>query len=439
MAKTTITHEKNLFMRPCPKQIRFSGYLRLFLFMFVVFTSTQFKVNGQTGIKIGVVADIAYSPDGSKIAIAAGSPICSDNSEHFIKIIDSESQIELQSLQGHTCPILSVAWSPDGTKLASTGQDNKILIWDIATGQSILVMTHANSFGQFSLDWSPDGTRLVSLIEGGRRVDVWDMSTEQYLSYLEGHEDSVNDIEWSPSGNQLASGSSDRTIRIWDFATRTTIMSLSEHTASVIAVGWSPDGSKIASGGADNTLRIWDASTGQPLTVFSSSTPIMALSWSNDSSRVASANGDGNIQVIHLLPEPTIDTLQTGLGPLLDVEWNPQNSDEFAYFGRDTGRDSGAQGVLFDQLSIPVANASQDQTITDTDNDGSELVSLEGSSSSDSDGTIVDYVWTEDDVEIATGVSPQVELAVGIHSIVLTVTDNDGLTDTDTVTTTVFE
>ncbi|QPC82058.1 PKD domain-containing protein [Phototrophicus methaneseepsis] len=90
-------------------------------------------------------------------------------------------------------------------------------------------------------------------------------------------------------------------------------------------------------------------------------------------------------------------------------------------------------------LSIPVANAGTDQTITDTDNNGSENVMLDGSASTDRDGTIVSYIWTRDGIEIATGISPQVTLPVGIHPITLTVTDDDGLTNTDTVVITVEE
>ena len=80
-----------------------------------------------------------------------------------------------------------------------------------------------------------------------------------------------------------------------------------------------------------------------------------------------------------------------------------------------------------------------DQTVTDTDNNGSQQVTLNGSGSSDPDGSITSYVWKEGSTQIATGVSPSVTLAVGTHTITLTVTDNGSpaLTDTDTVVITV--
>jgi hypothetical protein len=85
----------------------------------------------------------------------------------------------------------------------------------------------------------------------------------------------------------------------------------------------------------------------------------------------------------------------------------------------------------------PTAEAGNNQTVTDGDGNGSEQVRLYGSGSSDPDGTIVSYVWSEGGSTIATGMSPNVTLSVGDHPITLTVTDNDGATDTDTVMITV--
>jgi serine protease len=85
----------------------------------------------------------------------------------------------------------------------------------------------------------------------------------------------------------------------------------------------------------------------------------------------------------------------------------------------------------------PVANAGPDQTVTDTDGNNSETVTLNGSGSYDPDGEIMSYVWNEGNSELGTGVTLTVELAVGIHTITLTVTDDDGATDTDEAVVTV--
>jgi hypothetical protein len=85
----------------------------------------------------------------------------------------------------------------------------------------------------------------------------------------------------------------------------------------------------------------------------------------------------------------------------------------------------------------PVAAAGPDVKVADEGTDGSELILLSAAGSSDSAGVIMTYAWSEDGVEIATGVNPVVSLAPGIHTIVLTVTDNDGSMATDTLVVTV--
>ncbi len=87
----------------------------------------------------------------------------------------------------------------------------------------------------------------------------------------------------------------------------------------------------------------------------------------------------------------------------------------------------------------PIANAGQDQTVEDIDDSGSETVSLDGSGSSDSDGSVVSYTWEEGGIQIATGVSPTVDLSVGLHTITLIVTDDDGAINSDDVVITVNE
>jgi hypothetical protein len=88
----------------------------------------------------------------------------------------------------------------------------------------------------------------------------------------------------------------------------------------------------------------------------------------------------------------------------------------------------------------PIANAGPDQTLTDSGNDGTEPVALDGSGSYDPDGSITDYLWTEEGTTLAEGSSastPTISLPVGVHTITLQVTDNQSATATDTVVITI--
>jgi subtilisin family serine protease/subtilase family serine protease len=81
----------------------------------------------------------------------------------------------------------------------------------------------------------------------------------------------------------------------------------------------------------------------------------------------------------------------------------------------------------------PVADAGADQTVTDSDRDGTEMVSLDGSASSDRDGSVVSYAWREGSTSIAAGETPAVWLSVGTHTLTLEVTDDDGDSATDSM------
>jgi uncharacterized protein YhjY with autotransporter beta-barrel domain len=87
--------------------------------------------------------------------------------------------------------------------------------------------------------------------------------------------------------------------------------------------------------------------------------------------------------------------------------------------------------------NAPIANAGTDQSLVDSDGDGSASVTLDGTASSDTDGAIVSYLWLEGDTEIATGANPTAVLSVGVHALTLVVTDDAGLTAQDQVTITI--
>lgn len=87
----------------------------------------------------------------------------------------------------------------------------------------------------------------------------------------------------------------------------------------------------------------------------------------------------------------------------------------------------------------PTADAGADQSVSDADRDGVEILQLDGSKSSDRDGRVVSFEWTEGDKSIAQGTQPRVSFPVGRHDVTLTVTDDDGASDTDSVLITVEE
>jgi WD40 repeat protein len=118
-------------------------------------------------------------------------------------------------LTGHTRDVNSVAFSPDGTRIASGSDDNTIRLWDTATGRPIgQPMTEQND-SVLSVAFSPDGTRIAS---GGRdeRIRLWDAASGQPIGQpMTGHRDDVFSVAFSPDGTRIVSGSGDGTVREW--------------------------------------------------------------------------------------------------------------------------------------------------------------------------------------------------------------------------------
>ena len=251
------------------------------------------------------VMSVAFSPDGSKLASA-----------RLLWDLATGSHTPLESFY-------SVAFSPDGTMLALGTYDSKIKLWDTAAGTTTATYEHRGTV--YSVAFSPDGTKLVTgNIEG--TVMLWDLATGTHAT-LEGHKDVVQSVAFSPDGTTFASGSDDHTVRLWDAETGTHIATLEGHTSWVFSVAFSPDGKILASGASDGTVRLWDVATRTNSATFEGHTGwVRSVAFSPDGTTLASMATDGRVRLWEVATGSASTVTDEHSGWVRDVAFSPDGT-----------------------------------------------------------------------------------------------------------------
>jgi uncharacterized repeat protein (TIGR01451 family) len=193
----------------------------------------------------------------------------------------------------------SIAWSPDGTKLAGVNDRGSFQIWDATTAQ---LLTSISSAGfSYDVDWSPDGSKIAT----GRndRVEIW-ASDGQHLATLQDNGREVTSVAWNADGTKIASADVKGIVRIWNTSTNQIIQTFSGHTDIVYSVAWSPDETKLVSASADKSVRVWDATSGQTIQTLQNSDRVFVAAWSPDGTKFAYGGIDTSLQIVQT-PSPT--------------------------------------------------------------------------------------------------------------------------------------
>jgi WD40 repeat protein/tetratricopeptide (TPR) repeat protein len=228
---------------------------------------------------------LAWSPDGSKLA-SGGEP-----SEH-ISIWDARTGRLLTSLSTPAADVYasSLDWSPDGIHLAAGLRWGRCGVWDTASGQQRFIRSVSGTVPILAVTWSPDGKKLAA---GGVGITICDDQGRELFTGLN-HGPRVKTLTWSPDGRTLLSGSEDQSIKLWDGGTGQGVRKLHLHHSIVRNVDWSPDGKRLVSIGEAGDLRVsLSDKLSEKASQFILRGPVSELAWSPNGHWLGVTTGAG--------------------------------------------------------------------------------------------------------------------------------------------------
>ncbi len=283
------------------------------------------------------VRALAYSPE--RKLLASGSE---DATIGLWQLEDGQLRF-IRKVSAHTDQVLSVAFSPDGQYLVSgscsaidkaanwTCIAGELYVWEVSDDAALTrVQTLAGHNNWInSLAFSPDGTYLASGACGDLRggwncvrgdVRVWQIAEGTLLHTFSEPAGEVRGVAFSPDGTLVAAGAADNTLRVWWTLTGTLRYTLTGHTSDVSSVAFSPDGKLLASGSWDDTVRLWRVADGAELRVLEGHTSdVEQVRFSADGTRLFSTSEDGTLTVWQVAPVTPLSRREQDGMPMLYI------------------------------------------------------------------------------------------------------------------------
>lgn len=285
------------------------------------------KINTMLGHTNSTLS-IAFSPDGRRVATS--------NLDHTVRLWTTGSWKEEKVIQGHGSAVWSVAWSPDGRYLATGSLDNSIRLWDTFVKPDLnpspkvrryLASTFIAREEVLALGLTKEtknGTSRAAI----SCAQLWNLSTGQQVASLPRSGVSrIHVAAFSPTARLLATGEEGGSIRLWNVATGTEIgPPMRGHTADVLALGFSPDGKWLASGGKDQTLWVWDITNpakAEGRQINNSVSASWRTAFSPDNKYLAWAEVDGTVRIWDMTKQQIKRTLKGHQLPVKAIAFSP--------------------------------------------------------------------------------------------------------------------
>lgn len=293
------------------------------------------------------IYDLCWSPDGLHVAACDNSCLVCI---HTLSVPEKSSTTSYRR-HGQWSPY-AVAWSPNGSRIASGSYDGEVHIWQPAPGagygqaaKGSLLICGVERMREDKITrivWAPDSNSVFAGREDGA-IMCWHAVTGALVSRFSRHQRAITDLAWSPDGTRFASASRDTTVRIWrllDEPDQDVVYR--GHTDEVFALSWSPDGDIVSCGKHDRFLHSWNAETGEPkgrIPLSISSVALLsinAVAWSPTGRFIAAGCNDGTLQLVDTTRKQHLLTYRTNNRYGVNtVAWSPDGW--FVASGGDDG------------------------------------------------------------------------------------------------------
>ncbi len=262
---------------------------------------------------------VAFSPDGGRVASAGGT-------DKTLVLWDLGSRRPIGVFEGHGGSVVRVRFSPDGRRLVSASLDKTARIWDIGTGKELHCLRHEGRV--WAVDVSPDGKSVASVSgKGGfSRIQFWDFESGRKVWELRGF-GRESDLAFSPDGKRLAVADGRANVRMFDIGSHEQVLSIATSAGQHPHVVFSPDGSSLASNQWDNSVKIWDTATGAEIrTIRGQTAPVQSLAFRPLNTELAFGTTRDFVFIYDTRNEPGTVTLRGHEGRLTCLTFSPDGS-----------------------------------------------------------------------------------------------------------------
>lgn len=243
-----------------------------------------------------LVAQVGHGAGVTALSLSADGSFLASASEGSVLIWRVDNAQELRRLQQNG-EVWSVAFAPDGTTLATGGNDGAIRLWSLS-GNLFRSFDHAAPIT--ALAFTPDGTIVAGSSDG--QVTLWDSAGKRLASLSEPSAAGVTALALSPDGSLAATSSSNGPVRLWDLRNRKRLATLYGHLDASTALAFLPDGRFLATGGQDGTVRLWHLASGADLGNVAMPDKVKCLTVLHGVKGMTLAVGtaDGGMQIVDL-------------------------------------------------------------------------------------------------------------------------------------------